>query len=187
MIDKYTLYAFLFLITMVVLCVYLLLTFKKNQKKTMREKEESNNPDLRPVCILNDVAATFGFIGKSVKETGIEEKYIQLENGMLKVTFDGRLFGEAAHGTIYFESEGTDDIVKYANAVYIYSSEYSYEEYKKRLAALFGEPESESEEPYAEVNGGAVTRCKFNIEGAYIELSKASEREESNITVKKAR
>lgn len=130
----------------------------------------------------NNVLKFADLIGKTAAETGIDEKFIQSSLGYLKIVFDGKLFDYDAYGSVYF-SYTTDDTVSHVHTVYIHSKDIEYDECRTKLAEVYGNVRDENEEPFVEVNGGAVTRCFFDGEGFEVMLSKASEQDYVAVTI----
>ncbi|MBR1738393.1 MAG: hypothetical protein IJ736_15545, partial [Firmicutes bacterium] len=71
--------------------------------------------------------------------------------------------------------------------VWIHIKGLDYDKCRSELISLYGGPESEREEPYAEVNGGAVTWARFTDDDTIIRLSRASEREYVELDLEKAK
>jgi len=175
-----TVLSVIFFIVMLILCGAILYVFNKHIKGNLNNAQTENEG----VVYKTDNALEFAkWLGKNPEELKLGAGYIKDDGVFLKVNFDGRLFDKEAHGNVFFEEDG-GEIIKKANTVYIHSAELTYEECRDRLAELYGKPQSESEEPYAEVKGGAVMRCYFKGEKYGIELTKTSEREYIDITIK---
>lgn len=121
-------------------------------------------------------------LGKSVSESGIEEKY--LKNGLLfELKFDGKLFEKAAANcsVVYHQNDGGE---YFADTIYIYSYELGFDEAAEELTKLYGEPTAEGEEPFARAKGGAVSWADFENGDYKIQLSSASEKDYIELTIK---
>ena len=131
----------------------------------------------------DNLIAVTDWLGKTTKEAGIDDSYIQEDKGDISIELEGLLFGEVAHGSAHFLYSYSGDEVRKIDTVYLYSHALTYDACKEQLTALYGEAEYESENPYVESLGGAVTTCRFVTDNYQILLSVASEHDYISLTV----
>lgn len=169
--------AVIIFVVMIILCAVILIVFRQYMKNNIMGGTETVNTDHDHLTYYTDnVLELSDFLGKTFKETGLDEKYVRGDIDSLNVAFDGKLFDKAAYGTFYFSYDHTDNDAKSTvKTIYIHTKEMDYNEAKEKLSEIYGEAKDEFEEPYVEVNGGAVMRCFFNAEGYTVKLASASE------------
>ncbi len=133
--------------------------------------------------LIDDILECRHYIGKTCEEVGIPGSVIRKESYGLPQTYaDGKIFGIKDYGIIYFSKDSEGNIGP-AESMWIHVKGIGFEECREELRKLFGEPVSEGEEPYVEVNGGAVMWADFRDGGFEIRLSNASEREYCEISI----
>ena len=172
---------------MLILCAAILIVFKQYMNNNIAGSAGMINPEADGnAYYVQNVLDLSAWLGKTAAETGIDEKYIKGDYDSLNVAFNGMLFDKNAYGTFYFSYDHTDpDALSTVNDIYIHTKEMDYEEAKAKLTEVYGSCYDEFEEPYVEVNGGAVTRCYFNGEGFTIKLASASERDYIDVIISK--
>ena len=159
--------------------VFIILYFFKNKEAPANTAAAQSGANEQEVYRFADAFESVNLLGKTPSQTGVNEKYFT-EKGMWQVpAFDTLLFQKEAYGRIYFSGEG-----QLADTVYINSKQMSFEQCREALTARYGEPASEWETPYVEVNGGAQSGCRFQSEELHIELTHGSEREYIELQIK---
>lgn len=123
---------------------------------------------------FDDILDVRQLFGKTAGESGIDSKYFT-NGGRLELEFEGKLFGEEAHGYLQYFDNDTDSLTnpETASSAYIYCYGMSFDEALQKLSGIFGEPTASGEEPYAEANGGAVQWAEFVSESTEVKLSSA--------------
>jgi hypothetical protein len=142
-----------------------------------RTKAEQN------LYVFDNVLDSAGLLGKSVAESGIDEKYFQKEI-FFELKFGGKLFSKEAGNCSIVYNQRDDEGEYFADTVYIYSYEVGFDEAAQELTKLYGEPTGTGEEPYVEANGGALSWADFENDGLKIKLNQGSENDYISITVK---
>lgn len=142
-----------------------------------RTKAEQN------LYVFDNVLDSAGLLGKSVAESGIDEKYFQKEI-FFELKFGGKLFSKEAGNCSIVYNQRDDEGEYFADTVYIYSYEVGFDEAAQELTKLYGEPTGTGEEPYVETNGGALSWADFENDGLKIKLTQGSENDYISITVK---
>ena len=77
--------------------------------------------------------------------------------------------------------DNVDDYV--AKSIWLHIKKVGYDESKKQLTERFGSPTDEGENPYVEIDGGAVRWAIYQHKEIEIRLSSASERDFVEISV----
>ena len=124
----------------------------------------------------DELLDTYELLGKRAADIGISDDMIE-EWPDCSTCLDGTVSGKSGDGRAYMKGED-----KVVTEVSINAYEAEYEELKELLTERFGEPSEEGMEPYAKVNGGAVTWVIFETDGFKAKLSKASEQDWCRIT-----
>lgn len=116
---------------------------------------------------VEDLLDTFGWIGKSAKDLGIDEKYID----HLSVAVKGKIYGSFAEGTAFFDPK--DDIRRIFHEVILYVDlkDLPFDECLSFLERDFNKACSFGEEPYAEANGGTVIWYRFYTGKGIVHIS----------------
>ncbi len=137
-------------------------------------------------AFMDDVFELKTVIGKTPEETGFDRSQLSEYVSFTILNFKGKLFESDAYGSVYFSGEERNGENE-ASTVYIQCKEMSFSDCRESMIALFGEPEAEGEEPYVEVNGGALSWCDFESEGLKISLTMGSEHDYFDITISKSK
>ena len=165
--------------------------YKKNLENTAKqasggphtvENTQTQTDGETTMYSFENVLDSAKLLGKSVSESGIEDKYFK--NGLLfELKFDGKLFEKAAANcsVVYHQNDGGE---YFADTVYIYSYELGFDDAAEKLTEAYGEPTAAGEEPFARANGGAVTWADFENENYKNKLSSASEKDYIELTIK---
>ncbi|MBQ8995984.1 MAG: hypothetical protein IJ091_09225 [Oscillospiraceae bacterium] len=127
--------------------------------KAPQEPQTDPEPEVKRVerYRIENALDAFQWAGKTMEQIGIGEEYRDYGG----VDFSGTIFGgEIFSGTAYFGYNEDRDRFR---EIYLIVSEdqVSKEDMLEGLKALYGEPFSENEEPYAAANGGVVFRYDF--------------------------
>ncbi len=131
--------------------------------------------------LTGDLLGCADFLGKTAKEVGIPQSVIS--DGVISRTYaDGTLFGNEDYAVLYFDDAGGEPTV---GRIWIHSGKSGFETCRTELVKLYGEPLDEGENPYVEVDGGAVVWADFTGDGVSVRLSAASERNYAEITINK--
>lgn len=170
------------LIIMVILSAAVLVLFTRNMKGRIQEASNADGEGDDRVYKTDNALEFTKWLHQNPTEIGIEERYIQSDGVVFRVSFNGNLFGKPAHGTVLFEEDG-GEIIKKARTIYIYSSELSYEECRDKLSRIYGKVKDEGEEPFAEGAGGSIMHCEFSGRGVNVKLTKASERDYLEVVI----
>ncbi len=142
--------------------------------------------DTRDGIIVDDILDCIDMLGKTAAEIGIPIGVINTESKYLTKTYiDGNVFGTKDYGVLYFDvvSNGKDDYL--AESMWIHIKNISYNECKRQLSERFGNPISEGDNPYVEIDGGAVTWAYYQHPDVKIRLSSASKRDYVEIHIEK--
>ena len=139
------------------------------------EKTRYQFPDILDAACL---------LGKTVRETGVKESYFTQKVGYPVLEFEGALCGKAATGSAFFSHEGENG-TQITDKVYIHCYEIGFDACREALSEIYGAPVREWEEPFARANGGAVQGAAFETASLCIHLSRASEREYTELELSK--
>ncbi|MBR2742148.1 MAG: hypothetical protein IKD89_01000 [Clostridia bacterium] len=135
---------------------------------------------------IDDLLDCAGFLGLTPQEAGIPNAVIDDSSGVIIKTYaDGGIFGVKDYAVIYF-ARGADGEELRVESVWIHVKGVGFDKCRGELAAKYGEPLFEGEEPYVEANGGAVMWAEFRDGDTVIRLSNASEREYDEIEIYKS-
>lgn len=124
--------------------------------------------DEKQACVFEDLAQVFDLMGKSAKEAGIDEKYLDDTGFSIK----GKLFGAEAEGSITFDLRDHSDKILHHALIFIDEVNLSFQDCLKHLEEEYGEAFDQGEEPYVEANGGAVEWYRFYTGKGEIHISK---------------
>ena len=163
---------------------------KESETKTTGIKESETKMiginDTRDGIIVDDILDCIDMLGKTAAEIGIPIGVINTESKYFTKTYiDGNIFGTKDYGVLYFDvvSNGKDDYL--AESMWIHIKNISYNECKRQLSERFGNPISEGDNPYVEIDGGAVTWAYYQHPDVKIRLSSASKRDYVEIHIEK--
>jgi|GEM_PF-3515979 len=172
-LSNFNLFFLLFIgLFLAIAIVFIVLYFFKNKAAPANTAAAQSGAKEQEVYRFADAFETVNLLGKTPSQTDVNENYFT-EKGMWQVlAFDTLLFQKEAYGWIYFSGEG-----QLADTVYVNSKQMNFKQCREALTARYGEPASEWETPYVEVNGGAQSGCRFQSEELLIELTHGSERE----------
>lgn len=112
--------------------------------------------------------AELDWIGCAVGQLGLEEATLSFHK-------------DGYSGTLWLAANADGALAVERLDLYVYDMDFLSA--RDLLIEKYGEPTEESEEPYAEANGGAVTHCWFASEAVAVHLSSASEYEYLQIAV----
>lgn len=121
--------------------------------------------------IVGELLDTYELLGKSASEIGIPAELIEKRRAYL----DGTFLGTTDYAIIHMDEKMPVES-SIAESIWIHVGKVSYDDCRLALIERFGKPLNEGEEPYVEVNGGAVTWCSFETENISIELREGSAR-----------
>lgn len=154
-------------------------TTAENETQTTGIKESETEMiginDTRDGIIVDDILDCIDMLGKTAAEIGIPIEVINTESKYFTKTYiDGNIFGTKDYGVLYFGvvSNGKDDYL--AESMWIHIKNVGYNECKSQLSKKFGNPISEGDNPYVEIDGGAVTWAYYQHPDVRIRLSSAS-------------
>lgn len=125
------------------------------------------------------------WIGKEPIEIGIADEAINKGETFHTFSINGQLANKSFYGKVYLKTpKGQwNDLV---DTIYFHSKEFDFEDCRDMLVRSLGLPYDEGEEPYVEINGGAVLWCDFITEyGVRLRVSKASNYDYLDITISK--
>ncbi|MBR1443568.1 MAG: hypothetical protein IJ583_08550 [Firmicutes bacterium] len=159
-------------------------TVNKESGENMLAVNETNDG-----VLINDLMSCTALLGKTAQQAGIPESVL---NGLSTDTFrtyaDGNIFGVKDYGIIYLSSDICDDSQPpKVTRVWIHIKDLDYSKCREELIKLYGEPLMQGEEPYVEVNGGAVIWSEFTDNDTLIRLSCASERNYIEIDIESSK
>lgn len=126
--------------------------------------------------IVGELLDTYEFLGKSTSEIGIPTELLQKRYSEYTAYLDGTILGTTDYAIIHTNEEASAES-SVAESIWIHVGKVSYDDCRLALIERFGEPLDEGEEPYVEINGGAVTWCSFETENITIRLQKGSAKE----------
>lgn len=129
------------------------------------------------VIRTGDLTNAQGWLGMTFSELGLTDA--AADEDIVKL--QGRLLGEPAEGSVYlFEQNAAGERVISEINLYMYKPDFSV--CFEQLKELYGGPVDYDMEPYAESNGGAVERYRFDAGPVLVSLAQASKRNYSTIT-----
>ncbi len=142
--------------------------------------------DTKDGILVADILECIEMLGKTAQEIGIPREVINIESkSYIRTYVDGNIFGTKDYGILHFEDMGTDKDGYLAKSIWIHIKNAGYDECKRRLSEKFGSPVDEGENPFVEVDGGAVTWAFYQFEDIEIRLSSASQRNYVEINIEK--
>lgn len=150
------------------------------------EAEMNTIDETKGGFVVDDLLDSIEMLGKTASEIGIPREIINTESKYFISTYlDGHIFGTEHYGILYFDNvtDNVDDYV--AKSIWIHIKKVEYDESKRQLTERFGNPTDEGENPYVEIDGGAVRWAIYQHKEIEIRLSSASERDYVEITVRK--
>lgn len=150
------------------------------------ESEMNNVNDTKGGFVVDDLLDSIEMLGKTASEIGIPREIIDTKSKYLISTYlDGHIFGTEDYGILFFYdvTENVDDYV--AKNIWIRIKKVGYDECKKQLTKRFGSPTDEGENPFVEIEGGAVRWAIYRLKEIEIRLSSASQRDFVEIDVRK--
>lgn len=163
---------------------------KESETKTTVIKESETKMarinDTKDGIVVDDLLDCIDMLGKTATEIGIPIEVINTESKYFTKTYiDGNIFGTKDYGVLYFDvvSNGKDDYL--AESMWIHIKNAGYNECKRQLSERFGNPISEGDNPYVEIDGGAVTWAYYQHPNVRIRLSSASKRDYVEIQIEK--
>lgn len=165
------------------LVVLLALSIVKLKREDAMQKAKALAGDLRNRYYpLEDLLATADWLGKTREETGIPAECME-EHIYLKAGVIGNLFGQDAYGSVYF-TDPKESEERRVEKIHLYTGKLTFPAMKEYLKAVYEEPVSDGEEPYVEVNGGAIQFAVFEAETGYrVRLTKGSIRSYVELTI----
>lgn len=116
---------------------------------------------------VDDLLDTFDWIGKSINDLCIDEKYID----SVSVAVKGRIYGSFAQGTVFFDPADDNRKIFHEVILYVDLKDLSFDECLTHLEKDYGKPSSSGEEPYVEANGGTVIWYRFNARKGIVHIS----------------
>lgn len=136
--------------------------------------------------IVDDLLECVEMLGKTAAEIGIPSEVINDESKYyIKTYIDGNIFGTEDYGILHFDDMGSTKDDYLAKSIWIHVKNVGYGECKRQLSIKFGNPIEEGENPFVEVDGGAVTWTLYKFQDIEIRLSSASQREYIEIDIDK--
>jgi len=136
--------------------------------------------------ILDDLLESIEMLGKTATEIGIPREVINTEKSYyIKTYIDGYIFGTKDYGILQFDEMGDDKDDYLAKSIWIHVKKVGYDECKRQLSDKFGNPIKEGDNPYVEIDGGAVTWASYQFQDITIRLSSASQRDYIEIKIEK--
>ncbi|MGB4610099.1 MAG: hypothetical protein ACOX3H_04860 [Saccharofermentanales bacterium] len=136
--------------------------------------------------IVDDLLECVEMLGKTAADIGIPSKVINDESKYyIKTYIDGNIFGTEDYGILHFDDMGSTKDDYLAKSIWIHVKNVGYEECKRQLSIKFGNPIEEGENPFVEVDGGAVTWALYKFQDIEIRLSSASQRDYIEIDIEK--
>ncbi|NLJ70420.1 MAG: hypothetical protein GX328_03015 [Clostridiaceae bacterium] len=136
--------------------------------------------------IVEDLLDCVEMLGKTAAEIGIPSEVINDESKYyIKTYIDGNIFGTEDYGILHFADVGSDKNDYLAKSIWIHVKNVGYDECKRQLSKKFGDPIEEGENPYVEVDGGAVTWTFYKYQDIEVRLSSASQRDYIEIDIDK--
>ena len=136
--------------------------------------------------IVDDILECVEMLGKTAAEIGIPSEVINDESKYyIKTYLDGNIFGTEDYGILHFDERGSAKSDYLAKSIWIHVKNVGYDECKIQLSNKFGDPIDEGDNPYVEVDGGAVTWTFYKFQDIEIRLSSASQRDYIEIDIEK--
>ena len=166
-------------------------TGKKNEtnKQTINKESEISKiriNDTEDGIIVDDLLDCVEMLGKTAAEIGIPSEVINDESKYyIKTYLDGNIFGTEDYGILHFDERGSAKSDYLAKSIWIHVKNVGYDECKIQLSNKFGDPIDEGDNPYVEVDGGAVTWTFYKFQDIEIRLSSASQRDYIEIDIEK--
>ncbi|MCF0135555.1 MAG: hypothetical protein HUJ69_03935 [Lachnospiraceae bacterium] len=130
---------------------------------------------------VEDLLTAWQYLGQTPGEIGIPLELIREYVSWSEAYLDGPILWTLDYGIIHF-TPAQQNASPVATSIWLHVKEVPYADILAALTDSFGEPVAEGQEPYAEINGGAVFWHDFETENLRIRLSQASEREYLEIT-----
>ena len=153
---------------------------KKNGTKMIRINHDGDG------IIVDDLLECIEMLGQTSTEIGIPREVINTEiKAYIRTYVDGNIFGTKDYGILHFNEIGNDKDDYLAESIWIHVKHVGYDECKKRLSEKFGNPTGEGENPFVEVDGGAVKWTIYRFQDIEIRLSSASQRNYIEINIEK--
>ena len=106
---------------------------------------------------VDDLLETFDWPGSTPEQLDIDEKYTD----SLSIGIKGSLFNAPAEGTAFFDPTDIMRRIIHEIILYVYTDDLSFADCLKHLKDNYGKAYLSGEEPYVEVNGGAVDWHRF--------------------------
>jgi hypothetical protein len=132
---------------------------------------------------VDDLLDSIEMLGKIASEIGIPREVIDTESKFYIHTYlDGNIFGTKDYGILHFDETADDYLAK---SIWIHVGNLGYDECKTRLSKKYGNPTEEGEEPFVEIDGGAVTWATYRFQNIELRLSAASERDFTELNIEK--
>lgn len=139
--------------------------------------------DTQDGIFVDDLLDSIEMLGKTASETGIPREVIDTESKFYIHTYlDGNIFGTKDYGILHFD-EMEDDYL--AKSIWIHIGNLGYDECKTQLSKKFGNSTEEGEEPFVEIDGGAVTWVIYRFQDIELRLSAASKRDFTELNIEK--
>lgn len=129
--------------------------------------------------VVGDLLQCVYMFGKTPEQVGITEDKFTGSRAMRQVILDGELFGGPEYGQIILF--GSEEVIR---SLWIHVAGKDMMRCVQELTKAFGPAIEQGEEPYAAVNGGAVTWFDFDSPLAEIRFSNASAKTYMSIDMK---
>ena len=150
------------------------------------EAEMNTIDDTEDGFVVGDLLDSIEMLGKTASQIGIPRVIINTKSEYsISAYLDGHIFGTEDYGILYFDdvTDNVDDYV--AKSIWLHIKKVGYDESKKQLTERFGSPTDEGENPYVEIDGGAVRWAIYQHKEIEIRLSSASERDFVEISARR--
>ena len=155
-------------------------TIKESETEMIRMNETNDG------VVVDDLLECIDMLGKTATEIGIPREVINNEKEYYIRTYvDGKIFGTEDYGILHFDYVDDDKNNYLAKGIWIHVKKVGYDECKMRLSEKFGNPTDEGENPYVEIDGGAVTWADYRLPDIKLTLSSASQRDYVEINIEK--
>lgn len=153
-------------------------SIENNDAEIKKESETMQINESKDGVIVGELLDCAEFLGQTASEIGIPKSVIKDDIVFHKTYLDGTFLGKKDYAILYFDenSEKTDRL-------WIHIGESTFSECENILKERFGQETGSGEEPYAEVNGGAVLWRTYETDKLQIRLSTASQRTYAEISI----